>query len=118
MSKWRQKIGAEGEELAAKYLGKQGYRIIEKNWRCHLGEIDLIAKDADTIVVCEVKTRSNDSFGHPLEAITPKKQTRLRKLGELYCQSLTKTECSLRFDVITIFKDDGVAQLEHIENAF
>lgn len=118
MSGYRKVIGAHGEDQAAKYLKAHGYRIIEKNWRCRLGEIDLVAKEADTLVFCEVKTRSNQSFGHPLEAITASKKERLRRLGEAYIQAAPGTNAALRFDVISIIENGGNSRLEHIKDAF
>ena len=118
MSHYRKKVGAQGEDRAAKYLSAHGYRIIEKNWRCRLGEIDLVVKEADTLVFCEVKTRSNQSFGHPLEAITASKIEKLRRLGEAYMQAAAKTDVALRFDVISIIENGENSRLEHIKDAF
>ncbi len=118
MSYYRKKVGADGEDQAAKYLKAKGYRIIEMNWHCWLGEIDIISKDADTLVFCEVKTRSNQSLGHPLEAITVSKQEKLRRLGEAYIQVTPNNDTPLRFDVISIIANGDGNSLEHIKDAF
>ena len=73
-------VGRYGEELAARYLAKSGFAILERNWRCELGEIDIVARDGDALVVCEVKTRRGLNYGSPLESITYRKLATLRKL--------------------------------------
>lgn len=105
--------GKEGEELAIKYLLNKGYRIVERNFRTPFGEIDIIAKDKEHIVVVEVKTRHSTTFGEPQLAVNSRKQEKLKKLA-LYYLSKLKKEHPLRFDVIVI-KD---REIEHIENAF
>ena len=69
----RQALGAYGEELAARHLRERGLVVLDRNWRCPLGEIDLVLRDGDTLVVCEVKTRSGVGYGTPHEAVTPAK---------------------------------------------
>jgi len=106
-------LGKEGEKLAIDYLLKKGYRILEKNFRTQFGEIDIIAKHGNYIVIVEVRRRASESFGGPELSVNHKKQERLKKLALYYLSKLGK-EHPVRFDVIAI-KD---SQIEHIENAF
>lgn len=80
-------LGRRGEELAAQFLGDAGYTIIDRNWRCARGEIDLVARDGNDTVFIEVKTRSSTAFGHPFEAITVQKLARLRRLAHAWCEA-------------------------------
>ncbi|MGB9893331.1 MAG: YraN family protein [Candidatus Saccharicenans sp.] len=112
-------FGNWGEELAAEYLVKKGYQIIEKHFYFHHTEIDLIARDGDYLVFVEVKTRSSADFGLPEEAVTERKKYHLRRAAEgyLYLNNLSQVNC--RFDVISVsFRPDGQTSLEHYQNAF
>ena len=80
-------LGAYGERLAARHLVEQGMVVLDRNWRCSAGEIDLVLRDADVLVVCEVKTRSSSVCGSPHEAITPAKLDRLRRLADRWIRS-------------------------------
>ncbi|AJE82008.1 MULTISPECIES: YraN family protein [Streptomyces] len=81
----RRHLGSYGEDLAAQYLKESGMTILERNWRSgRTGEIDIIARDGDALVICEVKTRSAHGFQHPMAAVTPAKAQRLRQLTELW----------------------------------
>jgi putative endonuclease len=106
-------LGNQGEKAAGNYLKSKGYKIVEKNYRCKLGEIDLIAEKDDFIVFVEVKTRSNDKFGKGFEAVVNKKIDKIRRVAMLYMiqKDLQK---EIRFDVISI--DNNV--VTHIEGAF
>lgn len=106
-------FGKEGEELAVEYLTQKGYKVLEKNFRTPIGEIDIIAKYKNFIVIIEVKRRISDTFGEPFLAVNHRKQERLKKLALYYLQRVGK-EHPVRFDVIAI-KDKHI---EHIENAF
>nr|WP_157536571.1 YraN family protein [Kitasatospora mediocidica] len=75
-------LGRYGEEVAARWLGSGGLQVLERNWRCSAGELDIVALDGDTVAVCEVKTRSERGFQQPAEAIGPAKADRLRRLAE------------------------------------
>ena len=77
-------LGRYGEELAARYLRERGLRVLERNWRCPEGEIDIVALDGDCLVVCEVKTRAGTGVGDPVEAVTWEKAMRLRRLSAAY----------------------------------
>ena len=103
--------GEFGEQVAAMMLEKQGYEILEKNFRCRLGEVDLICKNKDQIVFVEVKTRTQDQFGAPREAIGRDKMNKIRKVAALYMMSQKVTNYQVKFDVVEIY-------LNHIENAF
>jgi putative endonuclease len=111
-------LGSEGEDLAVKFLKKKGYKIIAKNQKNYVGEIDIIAKDGETVVFIEVKTRSNDSFGYPFEAVHRRKIQKLKNLALLYLKKQGE-ELPVRFDVISIFcMDNGEREIKHIKDAF
>jgi putative endonuclease len=118
----RKKLGNRGEKIAAKFLRKQGYRIIEKNYHSRLGEIDIVAKENESIVFVEVKTRCSTDFGLPEEALSYDKRRRLSKLalGYLAHRRIKDTNC--RFDVVSILMDTNkVRKVNHIKlikNAF
>ncbi|MDH7486116.1 MAG: YraN family protein [Anaerolineae bacterium] len=86
MSSRRQRLGQVGERLAAEALAARGYAILARNWRCPAGEIDIVARDGDTLVMVEVRTRRGEAFGTPEESVTPAKQARLVELGQTYVQ--------------------------------
>ncbi|ACI22018.1 MULTISPECIES: YraN family protein [Thermodesulfovibrio] len=109
----RIELGKEGEKLAIDYLLTKGYKILEKNFRTPFGEIDIIAKDGNFIVIIEVKRRLSDKFGKPELSVNYTKQQKLKKLA-LYYISMLKKEYPVRFDVIAI----NDKKIEHIENAF
>jgi putative endonuclease len=97
-------LGHVAEDAAAKWYADHGYRILARNWRCARGEIDIVCARRNpagctTLVVCEVKARTSSSHGHPLEAVTPAKQRRLRQLATLYLASQDAYYDHLRFDV-------------------
>lgn len=112
----RKLLGASGEDAACTYLRSQGYRILEKNFRNALGEVDIIAQDRDTICFVEVKTRKNDGFGSPLEAVTRKKMLKLRQVALGYLKSRQISDAKARFDVVAIVEDPPSVQL--VRNAF
>ena len=117
MSLLRKLLGREGEDRAAKFLAKRGYRILERNYRTRSGEIDLIALDRGVVVFVEVKTRTSDAFGAPELAVTPQKQKRMLKaaLGYMKYRKLHQVPC--RFDVVAISGAAG-PEVELIQNAF
>jgi putative endonuclease len=111
-------LGSEGEDLAVRFLQKKGYRIVARNYKTPVGEIDIIARDSDTIVFIEVKTRTDISFGYPFEAVNKRKRQKLKNLALLYLKRQGK-ESPVRFDVISIFcMDNGKKDIEHIKDAF
>jgi putative endonuclease len=111
----KDELGKRGEALAARYLEDEGLRVIDRNWRCPLGEIDLVAVEGATLVVVEVKTRSSEAFGHPLEAITPGKLERLYLLASRWARAHDLRFSGFRVDAVAIV-DDGTGQpvLEHL----
>jgi putative endonuclease len=113
----RKLLGREGEDRAAKFLAKRGYRILERNYRTRSGEIDLIALDRGVVVFVEVKTRTSNAFGAPELAVTPQKQRRMLKaaLGYMKYRKLHQVPC--RFDVVAISGAAG-PEVELIQNAF
>lgn len=114
-------LGRSGEDLAARYLNQKNYQIIERNFRSKLGEIDIIARQGKTLIFCEVKTRLNNAYGYPFEAVTMHKQNKIRKVAELYlikARNETGNYDSIRFDVISVVSAGRSVNIEHIENAF
>ncbi|MDD4110467.1 MAG: YraN family protein [Clostridia bacterium] len=107
-------FGSAGEQLAAKYLEDKSYEILEQNYANKIGEIDIIAKQNDTIVFVEVKTRTSSKFGLPREAVTRHKQYKIRLVALAYLKSKKLMNSKCRFDVIEEL--DG--KLTHIENCF
>lgn len=114
----RHVLGLYGENLAANYLRELGYEILERNWRCSIGEIDLIARDQDRWVFVEVKTRNGAGFGHPLEAITNEKIARLRKLVGEWCRLRQVSGVQVRIDAISVLVNSGKVELEHLKQVF
>lgn len=101
-------LGKKGEEIAHKFLEEAGFRIIEKNFRSKIGELDLIAVDGDTLVFVEVKTRFSEEFGPPEEAVTPNKLRTIARVGEYYKSLHEDTPDAMRIDVVAIdFEPDG-----------
>ncbi|MCL1839186.1 MAG: YraN family protein [Propionibacteriaceae bacterium] len=103
-TKSRNSIGAAGETLAAEYLVSLGWRILARNWRCAVGELDIIAADtAGAVVFCEVKSRRSKAFGSPLEAITTAKMQKLRELAMCWLREQPSYTAHFRFDGIGVF---------------
>jgi putative endonuclease len=112
-------LGAWGEETAARFLSGKGLHIIDRNWRGPEGELDLVARQADSVVFVEVKARRTRDFGPPEEAITTSKQRKLRKTAWAYLQAHELSEADWRIDVVAIEQapDGEVARLDHYVNA-
>ena len=107
-------ISIEGENIAAEYLKKQGYRILERNYSTKVGELDIIAQDRDTIVFVEVKARENANFGQPIESITPQKVRHIIRTAQWYLSAKRKFNSPCRFDVIEVLR----GEVAHVKNAF
>jgi putative endonuclease len=112
-------LGHRGEDWAAEWYTDNGYEIVARNWRCAQGEIDILCTQLNpagctTLIVCEVKARTSNSRGHPLEAVTPAKQRRLRLLATIYLQSQDAYYDHIRFDVVGVTGQ----QLHVVESAF
>ena len=95
-------VGNRAEHKAAEYLRRQGLALIERNFRCRLGEIDLIMMDADTLVFVEVRYRASERFGGALASVDQHKQTRLRRAARLYLQQHKSGDCACRFDILAL----------------
>lgn len=113
----RKQTGRQGEDIAAAYLLENDCRIVERNWACPTGELDIIAQDGDVLIFVEVRTRRGDRFGTAEESITPTKQARLIELAQTYLQNLPSPHPAWRIDVIAIQLGQGLPQINHIENA-
>src|ERR1043166_2986335 len=118
MSKIRQLFGRDGENLAERFLKKKGYVLVERNYRCRGGEVDLIVLDRRTIVFVEVKTRSDASFGSPLEAVETRKQRKMIRAAEFFLNEKKLHNRDARFYVVGISWFGPKPSVEHIENAF
>lgn len=114
----RHLLGKTGEDLAVRYLKKNGYTILETNYRNRMGEIDIIAKEQDTIVFVEVKTRKNNRFAHPKEAVTPRKQKTISRVAQAWLKQRKKKDARARFDVVAVLSDQNKHEIELIKHAF
>lgn len=115
----KDELGKRGEAIAAHYLWGAGYEIVERNWRCPQGEIDLVARDGDELVFVEVKTRSSVLFGHPLESITIAKLARLRRLAAAWCQAHPGKHDRIRIDAVAVVAPPrGEFEIDHVRRVF
>ena len=113
-----QKFGAQSENLAIWYLKKNGYKIIERNYRNQIGEIDIIAKEKKTIVFVEVKSRRSIRYGSPKWAVTAKKQRQISMVALYYLKTTGQTDAKARFDVVAITSNRDEPRIEIVKNAF
>jgi putative endonuclease len=112
-------LGRRGEDLAARYLERAGLVVLSRNWRCSEGELDLVLTDGNTLVVCEVKTRTSTNFGAPAEAVTDEKASRIRRLARRWLHTHRLVWCELRFDIVAILWPPGrPPQVRHLRGAF
>ncbi|HEX3005095.1 MAG TPA: YraN family protein [Angustibacter sp.] len=108
-------VGRYGEDVAARHLVELGYELLHRNWRCELGEIDIVARDGDCLVVCEVKTRRSTAFGTPAEAVTARKAARLRRLAARWLEETGLRPPQVRIDVVAVLRPpSGPAAVEHL----
>jgi putative endonuclease len=107
----RKDLGRAGEDAAAAWYEEHGYEVVARNWQCRQGEIDLIVRRARTVVFCEVKTRTTDMFGAPVEAITRDKRDRLRRLAARWLGDQRSPVREIRFDVVSVL--DGRVEILH-----
>jgi len=114
----RIQTGKQGEDLAVAYLKKEGYVVIERNYRCLFGEVDIVAKDGDTIVFVEVKSRRSDRFGEPQMAVGLEKQKRISRISLKYLEDRHLYPCNARFDVVAVKIMPEGGKVELIRNAF
>ena len=111
-------FGKKNEKLAISFLKRRGYRIIKRNFRTPMGEVDIIAADGDIIVFVEVKARRSRQYGHPKFAVTPAKQRHLSIAALAYLKETRNTGARARFDVVTVRYAGDMPVVEHIQNAF
>ncbi len=116
MASSRKRTGNLGETLAADYLRQQGYTIITRNWRCATGEIDVIARDGDTLIFVEVRTRHGGRLGSPEESITPRKQAKLIALAYEYLAAMDAPPDDWRIDVVAVVlgRQNSIERITHI----
>ena len=112
-------LGRYGEDLAVAHLQAVGMQVLERNWRCRMGEIDVVAVDGDCLVVCEVKTRRSVRAGGPLEAVTRAKLGRLRQLTALWLAGQNRHFEQIRIDVVGVFQPPHTtAVIDHLKGVF
>jgi putative endonuclease len=108
-------VGKYGEDLAARHFVAAGFTVLARNWRCPVGEIDIVARDGDVLVIAEVKTRRSTAYGTPVEAITRHKLDKLRELALMWLREHPSGGVQVRFDVVgVLLPKSGPAQLEHL----
>ena len=112
------RLGQQGEIIAVKHLKRCGYRILERNYRNRLGEIDIVAKDRDSIVFVEVKARRSPYYGNPKSAITSQKKAKISKVALMYLKKTGQLQASARFDVVAIDYSGAQPSVELVQNAF
>ncbi len=112
------RIGRDGEGIARQYLREQGFELLDQNYRCEGAEVDIVAREGEILVFCEVKMRVSDEFGLPEDAITPRKQRQIRKaaIGYVTEHEIEGRDC--RFDVVAIEARRGVLEIRHWRDAF
>jgi putative endonuclease len=110
-----QALGAYGEGLAARHLVEAGMVVLDRNWRCHAGELDLVLRDGEVLVFCEVKTRGGPTGGHPLEAVGPAKAARLARLAALWQEEHGIRPREVRIDVVGVLvRPAGAPEVDHL----
>ncbi|MDD4953643.1 MAG: YraN family protein [Candidatus Omnitrophica bacterium] len=118
MSKKNIYLGRSGEELAVDFLRENGYRILARNYRSSLGEIDIIAREKETLCFIEVKARASTRFGLPQEAVSPAKQRQISRIALLFLKENNSLGKSARFDVVSVIYDAGAPRITLIRDAF
>ncbi|MEO6712834.1 MAG: YraN family protein [Mycobacteriales bacterium] len=112
-------VGQYGERVAARRLEEDGLRVLDRNWRCDEGELDIVALHGEVLAFIEVKTRTSEDFGVPAEAVTPVKQQRIRGLAQRWLAAHEHPYSQLRFDVCTVVaQKSGSADYQHLQGAF
>ena len=114
----KKEIGRKGEEVALRFLKKRGYQIIERNYVCKMGEMDIIAREKDILVFVEVKTRTSTMFGPPQLAVNSKKQSQMSKVALYFLKEKKLEDVKARFDVVAILLGQKGAEIELIKDAF
>lgn len=111
-------LGAAGEDFAADYLSDLGMQVLDRNWRCREGEIDIVLLDGDEIVICEVKTRRTTTYGQPIEAITRAKFARLRRLAGRWLADHEVDTHRVRLDIVALLKTGESYKVNHVRGAW
>lgn len=112
-------LGRRGEDLASAFLVEAGLTLVERNWRCGQGEIDIVARDGNETVFVEVKTRAGLGYGHPLESITAQKLARLRRLAAAWCEAHPGEFERIRIDAVAVIAPRaGTVSIEHLTRVF
>ena len=114
----KKELGKKGEQLALRYLKKNGYRLIQTNYICKMGEMDIIAQEKDTLAFIEVKTRTSMTFGPPQLAVNPSKQVQLSKVALNFLKEKKLEDVKARFDVVAILLGPKGEEIELIKDAF
>jgi putative endonuclease len=118
MTDERQRLGVDGERAAQRFLRRRGYTIVECNYRCPLGELDLVALDGRTLVFVEVKTRRGTRAGSPFDAVDPRKQRQIARAAEYYLSARGLHDRDVRFDVVGVWRDGEAIACELVRDAF
>ncbi|GIQ68663.1 UPF0102 protein [Xylanibacillus composti] len=111
-------LGDAGERSAAAFLAARGYRLLEQNWRCRSGELDIIAEKGARLIFVEVRTRQSDRKGTAAESVDVRKQWKLRQLAQIYLQQSRRQEEQVQFDVLALMWNGSEWSIQHIEHAF
>jgi putative endonuclease len=106
-------LGRRGEDIAAEYLTEHGLVVLDRNWRCRHGELDIVCTDSERLVVCEVKTRSSTRFGLPAEAVDPRKAHRIRLITNSWLAAHAVPWVEVRFDVLAVLAEPGAPVCVH-----
>lgn len=119
MVRTKDALGKFGEDLAATRMERDGLEVIERNWRCTSGELDIVARDGSTLVFCEVKTRRTAYFGDPIEAVTVRKANRIYKLAAIWMRERSVHADDVRYDVVSVIVERNQHPVvDHIRAAF
>lgn len=111
----RMALGGYGEAQAARFLVELGMVVLDRNWRCDLGEVDLVLRDGSVLVFCEVKTRATEAYGSPLEAVTPAKVARLRRIAARWMHDRGVRADEVRLDLVgVLLEGSGPGRVEHV----
>ncbi|MGE0296839.1 YraN family protein [Pseudonocardia sp.] len=115
----KDELGRHGEDIAVEYLERRGLVVLDRNWRCREGELDVVCVQGERLVVCEVKTRSCTRFGEPAEAVTPRKAVKVRRAAQAWLTTRGVGWTEVRFDVVAVVAEPGrPTTLQHFEAAF
>jgi len=118
MQTTRQRIGQFGENAAAEFLKDRGYEVIERNYRCPIGEIDIVARDGRWLVFVEVKTRTGGRYGHPFESITNQKLARMRRLAAHWSELHNRDGLRIRLDAVSVLFRNERVLIEHLKQVY